>query len=149
MINIIKAEKRDEDCLLVINWRNDIITRKMFYNSEKKIWNKFKREYYDKYFENIPLFAILDNRKIAFLSFVKKKDNYHISINIDPEYRGKKLAVPIITKSLEYIKNNYKNIDIIIAEVKSINVASIKTFINCNFKKIEENDNILIFQYKF
>lgn len=143
MVSIIPAQKCDEDGKLIMNWRNDFTTRKMFYNNQIKVWDSFKNEFYNCYFKNIPLFAVMDNKKISFVSFVKEgEDYYSISINIPPENRGKKLASKILVASLEYIKNNnkYKNIKKIVAEIKIENLPSIKSFLRAGF--IYEKDDI-------
>ena len=101
---------------------------------EEKKWEFFKNEYYNNYFKNIPLFAIIDQTKVAFISFIKNNEkSLTIGINVNPEYRGKKLSTPIILKSIEYIKNNYPTAEQIIAEIKEENIPSIKTFQNSNF----------------
>jgi len=155
-LKIIPVSKCDEDGKLIMNWRNNVVTRKMFYNNKIKVWDTFKKEFYDYYFKNIPLFAVIDNKKISFVSFVKEVDGvYSISINIPPENRGKKLASLILKKSLEYIKNNYKNITKIVAEIKVENLPSIKSFLRAGFifekddtKKIN-NDILKIKVYSY
>jgi len=133
-ISIVPAQKCDEDGKLIMNWRNDETTRKMFYNNKVKIWDTFKTEFYECYFKNIPLFAVMDNKKISFVSFVKEeKEVYSISINIPPENRGKRLAGKILNKSLEYVQSNYKTISKIIAEIKIENLPSIKSFLRAGF----------------
>ena len=137
-ITIQEVEATDENGQLIMEWRNNEQTRKMFYNSDIKIWNEFKEVFKHNYFNNYikPLFAYYDNKKIAFIGYVSNAESdketneefSKISINICPEYRGKKLGKIIINKSIEYIKKNFPLIKKIIAEIKPQNIASYKLF---------------------
>ena len=134
MIKIIPVQKTDKDAKLIMEWRNNELTRKNSINTNIKKWDTFKTEFYDNYFNNIPLFATIDNNKIAFVSFIKITENvYKIGINISPNYRGKKLSSKIICQSLNYIKVSYPKIQKIIAEIKTFNIPSIKAFKRSNF----------------
>ena len=155
MIDILNVEKTDEDCFLIMTWRNDPATMQNSYNQIPYLFNNFKKIFYEKYFENYipPLFATFENKKIAFIGSMNtnEKDTIEISINIDPEYRGKKLSVPIIQHFLKFIHNNYSEINTIVAEIKEFNISSIKCFLKSGFlfkKKICKN-NIFIHIYKY
>ena len=105
MIIIKKVEKNDNDAELIMNWRNDPITLVNSFRILKFEWNEFKEIFYNNYFNNIipPLFAIYNHEKIAFIGTMNiDKQTIEISINIDPNFRGKKLSVPIIKEALNY-----------------------------------------------
>ena len=116
-IIIKEIENTEDNGKLIMEWRNDKITRQMSINSELKIWNKFKEIFKNDYFNNYikPLFAYYNDNKIAFIGFMSNNINdketnsevCKISINISPEYRNKKLGKIIINKSIEYVKNKY------------------------------------------
>jgi RimJ/RimL family protein N-acetyltransferase len=154
---IVPVEKTQENGILIMDWRNDEITRKMSFNQEIKIWDTFKTIFYDDYFNHHipPLFAVYDNYKIAFIGFtnINKNDNkcITISINIDPLYRNKGLGKSIILKSIEYIKERYSSVKSIIANIKLENLASIKVFKSCDFKCIDTYEQdmkpILVYEY--
>ena len=160
-ITIIKVENTNEDGRLIMKWRNDPIMRSMSYNSELKEWTTFKTFFKEKYFANYvpPLFACLNERKIAFIGFVgnAKADVdtndkiCKICINISPEYRGKKLGKKIINKAIDFIKTYYPLVKTIIAEIKPNNIPSIKLFESCNFKFIKKkqwnNIGMLVYNY--
>lgn len=154
MIKIIPIEKNDEDAKLILEWRNNEISRKNSFNSELKTWESFREEFYNNYFKNISLFATYNDKKIATVYFIYSENlstTVKIGINIDPNYRGKGLGSRIITEGIEYVKNNYKDIKNIIAEIKSTNIASIKSFIRTGFI-FENNINVngeLINVYSF
>lgn len=163
MDNIIikEVENTEENGKLIMEWRNDETTRKMFYNSDLKIWNEFKEIFKNNYFNNYikPLFAYNNDNKIAFIGFVGNKNidiatneiNCKISIIISPEYRNRKLGKIIINKSIEYIKKNFPLTKKIIAEIKQQNIASYKLFESCNFKFIKNktwnSNDILVYHY--
>ena len=111
MIKIIYVNKNDNDAELIMKWRNDINTRKNSFNQNEYKWDEFKKIFYEKYFNNQlpPLFALYENNKIAFIGSMNtiEKDTIEISINIDPNYRNKKLSIPIINEVLKYIQKNY------------------------------------------
>lgn len=140
MINIIPVNKTDIDAKIIMNWRNNKDSRNNSINTNFKVWDTFKYEFYNNYFDNIPLFATIDNQKIAFVSFIKHKDDtYKIGINIAPIERGKGYSKKIIKSSLKYIKSNYPYIKIIIAEIKKFNLPSIKTFTGSGFICIKKD----------
>ena len=143
MINIIKVEKNDNDAELIMKWRNDINTRNNSYNNNLFEWNDFKDIFYEKYFNNRipPLFALYNNQKICFIGNRDTEIKYdiEISINLDPEYRNKKLSTKIIESTILYIKKNYPLINNIIAEIKVDNLASNKIFIKNNFKFLKKD----------
>ncbi len=160
MIKIIKVKKNDNDGLLIMKWRNDIKTRNMSFYKGEYTWSIFKNIFYNKYFSNSidPLFLEYNNIKIALVSFYNKEicnnhnnHNIYISINISPSYRGQGLSKLILNRCINYVKFNYPNILKIIAEIKEINTASIRTFTNLDFqlfkKYNKDNENILVYIY--
>ena len=157
---IIKpVKKTDEDGKLIMEWRNDELTRKNSFNQELKVWinnttlhtesnnNNFKEEFYNNYFNNIPLFATLNLKKIAFISFCEYKygtsGDYCIGVNLNPNFRGKGLSKIIIKKGIEYIRQNYKNIKDIYAEIKEFNIPSIKGFTKAGFQFVKNVKRII------
>lgn len=135
-----EAKKIEEDAQIIMEWRNDSETRKMFYNQELKIWNLFWKEYKNEYFNETaltPCFAIFNTEKIGFLrsSHYEAPEllgkTFDIDINVSPKLRGKGLGSLIIEKFCDHIFS--KNIDTVIAEVKIINRASARSFEKAGF----------------
>lgn len=155
MIKIINVNKNDEDGKIIMNWRNDIETRKNSYNDDLLIWDNFKIIFYEKYFNNYipPLFALYGDIKICFIGFknTNKKYDIEIGINLDPDYRNKRLSSIILEKLIKYIKNNYSLVNNIIAEIKIENIASNKLFQKVGFKffkeEIIQNNIMNIYNY--
>ena len=148
-IVIEKAEKNDENARLIMEWRNDEHTRRMFYCSDLKVWDSFSAVFRDKYFDNYvpPLFACYNNEKIAFVGYVGNntadsetdEQTCKISINISPKFRGRRLGKIIVTKSIDYINRSFPTTRRIIAEIKPENEASVRLFRSCGFKFIKTN----------
>ena len=149
MIELIKVNKCDEDAKLIMEWRNDINTLINSFRNIKYTWDEFINIFNNNYFNKIihPLFATLNNEKIAFLGFNDTKDNdtIEISINMNPDFREKKLNVTIIQKTIENIKNNYKKINKIRALIKYFNKASLQCFKKSNFEFKEK----IIINYEY
>jgi RimJ/RimL family protein N-acetyltransferase len=137
-LKIVEAQKTNEDCFLIMNWRNDPKTRYVSFNQEEKILETFKIEYYEKYFLNMtpPLFVTFKDIKVGVVSFIDdhKNKSHTISINLAPEWRGKKLGIPTINAGLDYL-SSIKHYNTIYAHIKNINTASIKIFSKCGFKE--------------
>jgi RimJ/RimL family protein N-acetyltransferase len=152
----IKAKKNDEDCKLIMNWRNDETTRKMSINNNLKIWDDFKDEYYNNYHDNYihPYFACLNGVKICFIGCISRDNNEinEISINMSPKYRGNSYSKPIIKQFIKFVVVEYIEIKKFIATVKYINIPSNKLFISCGFKhlknKIINDEKYLIYEFK-
>ena len=155
MIKLVQVNKCDEDAKLIMEWRNDIHTLINSFRTVKYTWDEFIYIFHNNYFKNSinPLFATLNNEKIAFIGFndTKIKTVIEISININPQFREKKLSVPIIQETIKYIKNNYPNIEKINALIKYFNVPSLQTFKKSNFefkeKIIMNNEIIHVYEY--
>jgi RimJ/RimL family protein N-acetyltransferase len=166
-IVIIHVQKTDEDGKLIMEWRNDESTRKNSFNQELKVWNNenestlntkstennFKKEFYNNYFDNIPLFAVLNGKKIGFVSFCEYKygtlgthgtlGDYSIGVNLNPTFRGKGLSKIIIKKGVEYIRQNYNDVKDIYAEIKEFNIPSIKGFTRAGFYFIKNVKRVI------
>lgn len=144
-LDIQRVQPIDEDGLLIMKWRNDPLTRKNSFNQEEKVWTTFKDEFYNNYFNNIPLFVTYDGEKIAFLSFIFTENDHEliIGINISPEYRGKKLSTAIICLGVDYIRKTLSEVTMIIAKIKEDNIASYKAFTRAGFQEYNKHDGII------
>lgn len=151
MIQIKPVLKNDQDAQLIMKWRNDPVTCKNSFRETPFSWHEFKSLFYNKYFENQlpPLFVLYQNKKIAFIGSTNiEPDRVNISINIDPSFRGRNLATPILQKALHYVKNN-SSVRTIDAEIKSHNKASIKSFQNVGFLFKDSLEGINHYQLTF
>ena len=147
LIQLKTARKCESDAKLVMEWRNDPETLKMFYHSKPKRWGFFYHEYCNEYFKDDelpPVFALFRDEKIGFLRFNKYRDDKikgniaDMSINLCPKKRGFGFGMEIIKKGAEYLFN--KGYETILAEIKQINIVSIRTFEKAGFMCLDSMD---------
>jgi len=75
-----------------------------------------------------------------------KQDNvYEVSINLDPQQRGKGLGRLLLTKAIEHFWTQVADADLILAEIKKENAASKKAFENAGFEEREKSATLYEF----
>tara|TARA_Y100001978_G_scaffold193772_1_gene200183 strand:+ start:101 stop:961 length:861 start_codon:yes stop_codon:yes gene_type:complete len=136
---------KQEDLKDVFGWRNNLISRKMFFEEEKI---SFKE--HCKWFENsiknpnrdLYICQLNDNKLgICRFDYEIKSNTSKISININPDYRGKGYGKEFLNKVIiKYLK---KRKCILIAEIKEKNIISKKLFISLGFEIINENNKLI------
>ena len=121
----------------ILEWRNDEITRKNSINQEivtkddHKKWlsnqlSKNETILIMHFYNSLPAGLI----KLDYL----QNNNYGISINLNPKFRGMKLSSQFIKESLHFLIENEKKESLnVLASIKPHNIPSIKTFTNCGF----------------
>ncbi len=145
MIGLELVRRTEADGQLVMEWRNNPDTLKASLGQEPKVWETFWPEFSEEYFSTLylpPLFALFDGKRVAFIRFRPMGDPDHvirrgveISLNIAPEFRGKKLAVPILKAALEFLAE--QGVDDCFALIKSDNKASQKAFVKAGFESVD------------
>lgn len=139
------------DARLVMNWRNDPQTLKMFYHQTPKEWDSFYPEYCNEYFTNpdlFPLFGCINGQRVCFLRFNTYSDPsvsgrvVDIDINVDPQRRGQGIGKQAIQIAIEFLREN--GYDAIVAEIKKQNTPSIRAFESAGFVYFDSRDRIVI-----
>ena len=132
----------------LFEWRNDSTTRKFSTNTRKinfsthTVW--FQNILKDK--ENKYYIGIKKGNKVGFVSYVKKGDrNLHVSININPEYRGHGFG-SILLRQSQNKKEIRDKADILLAKVKNNNKASIETFKKAFYSNYKNINSYYIFR---
>ncbi len=128
------CEKDIEQAKLIMNWRNDPVTLKMFYHHTPKIWPDFWEEYLNKYLSvsPLPVFAVRHQKKVGFLKFdplssqTENKNGVSISINVAPENRSSGIGSSILKGANNYL--TALGIKFISAEIRKENQASARAF---------------------
>lgn len=69
-----------------------------------------------------------------------------ISINLAPSMRGKGLSKPCLTAALAFLTQHYPSYQCVLAEIKSSNSASRKSFEGVGFKCLREEDGVGYFE---
>ena len=90
---------------------------------------------------DIGLIGEMDRSKVGVVFF--KIENFHtlVSINLNPLYRGKKLAGTLLRNAMQDAQKMSPNIDHFVAEIKNTNTASIKVFCQNGFTLNSKKDH--------
>ena len=144
----IKDFKYSEE---ILKWRNNKLTRANSINqeiisvSQHTSWldSKIKSS------ETLLLLHFVDSKPCGLVKLDKLDDaTFGISINLNPDFRGKKISSRIISASLHYLIKLEKQSKIkILASIKPSNTASIKSFERSGFKEIKNEafNDLLLF----
>ncbi len=127
-----------EDWRLLLDWRNDIETRKNSHNM-KLVDEENHKKWLNSILENedIRLFIALENKipiGTVRADFCKHNAEYELSWTISPDYRGKGKGKIMVKLLVDKLQANIK------AEIKKGNIASMKIaeYAGMKFKKQEE-----------
>lgn len=150
MINLVPLNYSDNKLLEnILSWRNDETTRNNSNNTNiitQEIFNKILIKYKDSNID--PLIIYKNEVPVGIITFINSDDKIFIGINLSPQYRGQNLGSEslnfLINNSNKYFKSDIK----IYAQVKKINIPSIKLFTKF-FKSEEDNDDNIIFYKNF
>ena len=143
MHNIHTRKATADDTQEIFEWRNDPITRSMFFEQNEILWENHVNWFNStlKNPERILIIGELSKEKIGVVRFDITKQEAYISININPSYRGKKLAPTLLLAAQKHLP---QNIEILTAEIKNKNTASIKSFQKAGYTlRISKNENTI------
>jgi len=142
------VEKKDSKRIWEI--RNHPISRKHSLNSEIITFESHDLWFEKKYFseQDNYCFVMLNDKDLVIgycrLDFDDGKDNYIISIALDPEFRGKGMGSRLLREALA--KSNLSKE--IFAEIKKDNIPSVTLFKKCGFIKKDEDNKNYYFVFK-
>jgi hypothetical protein len=151
-MNIHVRKSNKSDVIDVWNWWNDPVTRKMMAKKEfvpleeHVAW--FNKLLTDP--DRLMCIGLINDIKIGVVRFdlrddVKKK--WEVSINLNPQFRGCKLAAKLLTQCTDFFYSIHGD-SLLYANVgEALNIASQKTFLKAEFKKIY--DPSYKFHYEF
>ena len=128
-------EAKQEDCKEIFDWWNDPLTRKMMYDTADVEWD-VHQEWFNKITadEDVLLCLGCDNDgKVGVVRFDRKSElSFEVSINLNPDRRGEKLASIILAKSEEFFEHIHGE-KYIFAKVRVENIASKKSFLKAGY----------------
>ena len=134
------------DWKILLEWRNDKITRQNFFNSELVSINEHK-EYISHTITN-------PNRKLFILEYneipvgtiredkLERGGEFELSYTISPMYRGKKIGQIMISLYLIERKGTF------LCEVKEENIPSIKMIEKLGFKLFKTENRVNFYELK-
>jgi RimJ/RimL family protein N-acetyltransferase len=136
---------KPDDSNDIFEWRNDSVTRKMSHNTEEVLkeehetWFKAALESKKK-----SLLICTNNaaEKIGIVRFDIEEQSAEVSINLNPEMRGKGLARQCLKQAMLFFNSSHPDIKELKAEIKDTNIASKKIFEDIGFKLDREDNGI-------
>ena len=153
MIKIDKARK--EDLVDIFFWRNNFYSRKMFKKKNKIKFFHHKIWYLNSLRSKLTVILICKTlekhqSKIGVVRFnlLKQKQIAEVSINISPKMRRKGLGSICLKKSIKFFKKKFADYKYLIADIKIINIPSIKIFKNSGFEIIKKKNYFLLLLLK-
>jgi len=131
-----KAVETDSDLLL--EWRNDPITRQASINHQVVSLEEHQKWFYQASNNpKIKLFIIEQhNDPIGTVRAVQKENGWELSWTVSPNYRGKGLAKRMVASILNELSGN------LMAKVKKENIASQKVALFLGMKLIKQKNGV-------
>jgi len=149
MPHIRKAN--EDDSRDIFDWRNDELTRHMSHTSDFVDWNGHSGWFAASLINKNRLILMCEeestNEKVAMVRFDIEGNRALISINLSPKMRGKRKAKGCLSDAISFFKKTYSDVQFIDAEIKSINIASQKSFIGVGFVLLKEDGDVLYYEY--
>lgn len=140
MKDIITRKVTIEDQKIVWQWWNDPQTRQMMKLNDNVPWEVHKKWFQDILTSKtkILLMSTLKNIKLGVVRFDLQEDNiYEVSINLNPEHRGKGYGKKILKNSIDFFLKYHPETLKLFAMFKKINIASKQTFLHNEFTIVE------------
>lgn len=137
------------DVKLIYDWNNDPLTRANSYNQNSILFEDHQKWFLNKIADSNTVFLILefDRKPAGCVRIDNKASENVIGITVAPEFRGRKLATPmLIAATNEYFKLFPGNV--ISAYIKKTNEASLKSFVGAGFKVLDEDNYFGEWSYK-
>jgi len=127
-LKVRRTEK--DDVLLIFNWANDELTRKMSFNQDSILLEDHKR-WFNKILQqpktHLLIVELRENLKFVPIGQIKFDEDGKISHSIAKDFRGKKLGIPSLKAAMQYIKFN-SELNTIFAQIKPNNIPTIKIY---------------------
>ncbi|MDA7749080.1 GNAT family N-acetyltransferase [Litoricola sp.] len=137
---------RPTDSLEILKWRNDSVTR-FFSKNQNEVGPDEHEIWFSQSLSN-PRFTgyigHFDETKLGFCFFLKNEATAYVSINLNPEMRGKNFGPVLLKQAIKKYRTNYDGK--IFAEINQSNAASIACFSRCGFICIDCSKDFFLYQ---
>jgi RimJ/RimL family protein N-acetyltransferase len=135
-------EAKTSDSREIFAWRNDLLSSSMSISNSKIDFKEHEKWYQGSLKDSKKKLYIgmIAEEKIGIcrFDFNASENCAEVSINLNPEMRGKGLASKLLFYSMKkYREGNLLQLK---ATIKKENIASIKIFKKCDFVQVDEND---------
>ena len=137
----------EKDCVDVLVWRNNPVTRTMSLSSEliseteHKKWFRMMMDSETK----IGIIGEVNKSKIGVVFFSVHGCYALISINLNPLFRGKNLAVILLKEAIRTMQQMQAQVKYYTAEIKNSNIPSIKVFVRNGFILEHQKDDFSVY----
>jgi UDP-MurNAc hydroxylase len=148
-IEFTVCRAKPEDSAEIWQWRNDPLTKLMSISGDETSW-EVHSNWYQAALANpsctIYIGYLGDTEKVGVCRFdVNLKENIaEVSINLNPEHRGKGLSHRLLAASMKEFLGHQK-IDLS-AKIKKNNLASLKCFSTCGFVFEKEDTSYMTYR---
>ena len=141
--NLTVREANIDDCRVVWEWWNDPLTRQMMKQNDYVEWDAhcawFEKTLADP--ERILCMAVAGPEKVGVVRFDLQADGvYEVSINLNPDQRGRGYAPQALIRASEYIISQHHPRKLF-ATLKKLNVPSEKSFARAGFKYVRPSED--------
>lgn len=146
MITFRKITPADSNLLFA--WRNDPDSIAQSLTTSSVTPEEHARWYERKLCDPTALLLICekDAKPCGHIRFDRIDDQFLISFVVAPEFRGQGLAVDILSGGVKVCNAQHPEIRIFKAQVKLLNVASLKAFNRAGFKQVSKDDSIACYE---
>ena len=131
------------DSRYIFKWRNDDLTRKMFRSPERVRWDEHTNWFVSTLSNPNRCLLMCETEKgepIAVVRFDIENNCAELSINLSPLKRGKGYASKCLSSAVSYFEINFPLVSELIAEIKTINLPSKKSFERVGFVLSDERN---------
>ena len=143
---LVVRKVNDGDSIDIFDWRNDALTRQMSHKTDYVEWDRHSNWFSTSLTNENRLLIMCEKKdtleKIAIVRFDVDEGRALVSINLNPNQRGKGLAKVCLVNSINYFLKYFSDTKKIVAEIKEDNIASQKTFLGIGFKKYNLENNV-------
>lgn len=131
-----------DDAVDVLEWRNDPVSVAASKTGTVNLSDHLSWFAKSMHNPNRCLFIVTEGKhRVGMVRFDKIQDAWLVSINIAPAERGKGYGEAALRMAIAKISNSR-----LLAEIKLDNLASIRIFERCGFRRIGAKDGLLQFE---
>ena len=147
-MSILIRKAKHSDSKDIFSWRNDDLSLSMFRDSKIVLWDEHSIWFEERINNKNYLFLIgeKNNTKIGVIRFDVYKNYSEVSVNLNPEQRGKNLSRNFLALGCNYYFNLLDKK--IISEIKSINIKSLKIFESVGFNETGNKENFICYELR-
>ena len=132
----------------LFQWRNEITSRQMLFNSSLIEWNEHL-SWHKNLLKNKNIHLLIglneNEEKVGVVYFNIQKNNTKVSINLSSQSRGRGLSKIFLMEGIKNFKKVFPYQKTILAEIKTKNIKSIKLFKSAGFILVKETNNVVVY----